>query len=122
MSLDLTLLPFDSDKGIHFSHTVLSLLTNVHDLFDDIKKIDAETGKKVPEDFSSYVSRDDDYEDTHYGKTLITPYGNPVHYILVKDLLELSLHPKVIAYKKHNAIWAYLSQLEPETKVALFWH
>lgn len=115
MGLDLILLPFDHNS---FSHTVLSCQRN-YQLFDWIQTLPA---LEVESGFQSYVSRDDKYEDTHYGETLETPYGDVVLYTTIKHLKNV---PKEIENgfdKKTQAIWAYLRHLDNSNKVALFWH
>lgn len=120
MGLELRLLPFDADQGdFAFSHTVLSCERH-YGLFDPIQEIEKQRGRKVVDGFTSFVSRDDKYEETHYGKTIETPYGDPLMEVEVEHLLALS----EIAQKsrRNEAVWAYLAKLPARTKVALFWH
>ncbi len=121
MGLDLYLLPFDCDhNSIHFSHTILNC-DKIYDLFDEIQEIEKKQGFDIPSDFTSYLCRDDKYEESHYGKTLDTPYGDPLKYIIVRDLIKIKNHPRNFESTKNKAIWAYLEQLPIETKVALYW-
>ena len=118
MSVDLILLPFDADiPHLSFSHTVLNCRQD-YELFDVIEAVEKEKGRRVPDDFASYVSRDDKYEETHYGLTIETPYGLPVNEVEVERLLEITAPKRGI----NAAIWAYLAALPARTKVALFWH
>lgn len=116
MRVDLYLLPFDCNgPTVHFSHTVLNAGRN-YDWHDEIRKLPA---IEVPKDFSSFVSRGDQWEDTHYGKTLEDCYGDHVKSVEAGTLIKCkhwSGTPKM------NAIKAYLTALDPETRVALFWH
>ena len=122
MGLDLSLLPFDADhEGLAFSHTVLDCERR-RVLFDQILAIEKAHGRDVPERFTSYLSRDDKYEDTHYGVTKDTPYGEPLKYVTAGQLVPLESRPEVEDCK-NRAVWAYLGALDdPQTKIALYWH
>ena len=117
MGLDLALLPFDADEGIHFSHTVLKCERRI-ELFEEIMKLPS---TRVPENFTTLL-RDDEYQETHYGNTQETPYGDPLTFMEVENLLRFSEHEGVQNHFKNRAIWAYLAYLPPRTKVALYWH
>lgn len=119
MGVDLALLPFDFESDrFSFSHTVLNTERR-KDLWEEIARLES---KAVPDGFNSYVSRNDDYEESHYGETLETPYGDRLTYVLASDLLAFWDHPGVKDEEKNRAVWAYLNCLNPQTKVALFWH
>ena len=139
MSLDLTLLPFDCDEeSISFSHSLLQCVSNCHDLYDEIEQYQRDIGqpnsiklmgvdydpkkdeRRVTENFTSYMGRDDEGE-LRYGKTKTDPYGTPLRWLYVKELLQWKNHSGVLRNKKHLAVWAYLEQLDPETKVAIYW-
>lgn len=124
MGLDLTLLPFDCDSSIlSFSHTVLSCERR-GDLFDAIRVIEEKHGHDTPERFSCYLGIHD--KETcgarGYSQVTQTPYGKRLQFLLVSELFPLFTHRDVQDDAKNRAIWAYLSQLPPDTKVALFWH
>lgn len=115
MSLNLTLLPFDCENP-PFSHTVLPTYGG-HDLHDAVKGLNQ---LPVPLEFTSYLSRQAtdlvNTTATHYGRTTQTPYGEPVKYTIVAELLTLD------GELRQGAAWAYIAALKPDTKVALFWH
>lgn len=117
MSVNLTLLPFDHDGGESwsFSHTVLQAGDN-RDLHDQIQKLNQ---LPVSADFTSYVSHDDAYEESHYGKTTKDPYGDQVRYTTAGELL--TIDSKFIDWHRPKAVWAYLRELPANAKVALFW-
>lgn len=138
MSLDLQLLPFECDfPTIAYSHSILNCPSNFYKLYDILQeeienfKLDTPnnayyiTGDKdpvagyVPDDFTSYLSRDDKYEEPHYGVTTHDPYGSKLVWVKVKVLMQF----KDIANEnpKTKAVWTYLNTLELNTKVALFW-
>jgi hypothetical protein len=123
MGLDLQLLPNDSDSPdrVPYSHTVLNC-TRREDLFDAISKIEEEHGEEVPEYFPTYVCRnDEEYEETHYGNTQETPYGDKLLLVKVKHIKRLASHQGVIDNWKNRAIWAYLEQMPDTLDVALMW-
>jgi hypothetical protein len=117
MGLDLDLLPFDAFDNISFSHTVLCC-DRKRDLFEKILKL---VTKRVPNDFTSYLSMEDGM-DHHYGRTVRTPYGDALCYTTVGALLKFKDHVCVKDNVKNKAIWAYLNALPKKTKVALYWH
>ena len=109
MGVDLKLLPFDCDlEVLCFSHTVLNVDRD-YALFDRIKEVPS---IRVREGFTSYLSRDDAYEETHYGDTTEDPYGDPVRYVLASDLKTIGLP---------GPTGAYIEALDDDNKVALFW-
>lgn len=121
MGLDLTLLPFDCDQGdFAFSHTLLSCERR-GDLFEVVME-KAPGRAVVPPNFKSFTGRCEKCEDTHYGTTVETPYGEPLEWVEVEDLLKLGQHIAVKDDYKNRAIWAYLKELPARTKVALYWH
>jgi hypothetical protein len=117
MGIDLTLLPFYSETA-EFSHTVLNLGRHykLHEKINELNMLD------VSEEFTSYVSRDDQWEDTHYGLTLKDPYGNRVKYTTIKELLKVKDFVDKSDSYRNRAAWAYLKELPENIKVALFWH
>ena len=144
MSLDLTLLPFDHDSPqLSYSHTLLQCVTNCNNLFEEIEKesskeipksidyvnkvatgVNKDCGE-VPKNFTCYLSRipNGSMKDEHcYGEVNSDPYGKPLRYLTVRILLKFKNHPEVLRNQRHLAIWAYLEHLDPNTKVALFWH
>ena len=109
MGVDLKLLPFDCDlEMLSFSHTVLNVDRD-YMLFDKIKELPS---APVREDFTSYLSRDDAYEEPHYGDTTEDPYGDPVRYVLAGDLKTVGIQ---------GPTGAYIDVLDDDNKVALFW-
>lgn len=117
MSLDLRLLPFDHDGGTFaFSHTILRM-GNARDMYDALK--DANVPQmEVPKDFNSFTGRRDGIDDLCYGPTTKTPYGEPLMFTTVKHLIELPAD----VWQWDKPTFAYLKELKPETKVALYWH
>ncbi len=122
IGLDLQLLPIFSrmEDSIWYSHSVLELQRKI-ELFEKILEVEKKVGSFIPPNFDSYVSREKG-KDSHYGETTYTPYGDPVKYITVKDLLQFEYHEEVVDHFVNRAIWAYLRELPEKTKIALFWH
>ncbi len=121
MGLDLYLLPFDCDNpGISFAHTLLSCQRR-GDLFDVLSTLLGAT--PVPDDFTSFLGyHPAPCGEYGYGHTYEDPYGSSLRALTVAQLLTVSTHDGVQDNHKNRAIWAYLAELPPETRVALFWH
>lgn len=117
MGLDLTLLPFD--PWLSFSHTVLSCERSAM-LFCKINDVEEEVGECIPLSFSCHLGRDKE-GNTAYGPVSTTPYGHFLRHVPAGSLVAINEF-RVAPNRKNRAIWAYLSTLEPETRVALFWH
>lgn len=105
MGVDLILLPYDAS---FCSHTVLQVNRD-YCLHDAIRALPA---MEVDDNFTSYVSRDDKYEDTHYGKTTENSYGDRVVFVLAKDLKTVGIP---------GPTGAYVKELDDRCKVALYW-
>ena len=121
MGLDLKMLPFDTNVSHpeQYSHTVLTCARD-NEMFERVMAQEKDFGLLVPHGFSSYVSRDDKYEESHYGLTVITPYGESLKCLFVLDLL-YSLRDYQPDLERNRAVMAYLRELSPQVKVALFW-
>lgn len=118
MGRDLTLLVFDYDSG----HTALNL-TSLHlarcdDLFGEVDSIG---GERVPPQFSSRWAESE--EGGYANRNLQEDcHGNSLCWVHAEALLKLQLHSRVQDDPANRAAWAYLAELEPPMKVALFWH
>lgn len=123
MGVDLSLLPFDCDHGtsFSFSHTLLELERR-RELWDPIYSMETESGEPAPENFTSYRGDPGADGEHGYGKTTKTPYGDRIRFVSAFLLCKLKDHEAVRDNWKNRAIWAYLAELPPETKVALYWH
>ena len=134
MSLDLTLLPFNSDFPENsFSHTLLPLQTNTRDLMEEIEKLSFEesnsidfiTGEKlsgeIPDNFSCFVARDDK-DETCYGALKEDAYGKTVRWVRASVLQRLSNHDGVNRNPLNKQAWAYINACPPNTRVALYWN
>lgn len=120
MALDLRLLPFDHDSVVlSFAHSLLSCYRS--GIAQELLYVNEHHGRPVPEGFCSFVSRRSDGE-SGYGKTHTTPYGEPLQWVEVRHLKPFKEHPSVQGYRRNRAIWAYLSELADDTKVALYFH
>lgn len=123
MGVDLTLLPFESTQlgGWPMSHTVL-WMNRDSETFQQISALETREGRPVPEDFTSYVGRDNEGE-TAYGRTIKTPYGSPLRYVLAGSLKQIDMgdmsNPGAW---KQRAIWAFVRELPDDLPVALYWH
>lgn len=120
MSLELYMLPLNEGKS--FSHEILSFETN-RELFDLIISIQNQLGRNVPENFTTFLCKDDEFSDSHYGNTQKTGCNTPllmvkIKYLLCDEFERLCMESEVI----NRAIYAYLSKLKPDNYVALYWH
>jgi len=123
MGLDLQLLPVEADRGSWgFSHTVLNWGSGyeVQEWIKDKPLTDP------PDNFSTFLAYLPS-GDPGYGKTTETPYGEPLRCIRVKYLLQSIPAGQMDVWLARRetmkcAILAFLQQLDPEMKVALFWH
>ncbi len=124
MGVDLTMLPLDCDReadehgpALQFSRSVLGVERR-RELWPLIEKLEQD---EVSSSFSSFMGTGQDGEHG-YGNTTETPYGNPLKWARAGDLAKLATNQAVTNDAKNRAVWAYLSALEPDTKVALYWH
>ncbi len=124
MGVDLTLLPLDCDypteddrPAFQFSHSMLRTERR-RELWPLIEKL--EQGEVSP-GFTSFMGTGPDGEHG-YGKTVETAYGSPVKWATAGNLAKLATNHAVTNDAKNRAVWAYLSALDPDTKVALYWH
>ena len=110
MGVDLRLLLFDCDlDGLHFSHTILDVRRdgNLWDVIDEFEQF------PVPDDFTSFsCGNQEGCEETHYGNTAETPYGERLTYTTAKNLKGIALKPAAVA--------AYINALDDDAKVALY--
>jgi len=121
MPIRLKLLPiFGGIRDFNnYSHSIIECAER-SELAGEIESVAREKGKIVPNDFTSYLSRDDNYEEPHYGKTLEDCYGSPLRYLDVKELLQFSDHKYVLDNYKNRAVWAYLKELPEDTKIVVY--
>ena len=110
MGIDLTLLPFDCDHdNLSFSHTVLQLPRD-YGLYDRIRGIPK---TKIPDGFHSYVSRDGEYEEPHYGTTTTDSYGDEIECATAGGLKTVGIE---------GPTGAYINALPDDCRVAIFYH
>ncbi len=114
MGVDLALLPFESN---FYSHSVLECERR-RDLFAEIAKLPT---INTPDRFSTYLCRDEKYEEPHYGNTITTPYGEHLTSTTAGALMMLADREDVKDNVQNRAIWAYLGMLNPKTRIALYW-
>ncbi len=145
MTKELILLPFEGSEtvkfSVNFSHTVLRLCgfvqsvdSNIGNKLRKITEKAIQNKQYVPKDFTSYLCGDVDeetgFEELHYGETIIDPYGDPIVYVFVKDLLELEeLHREYYKHEEHHinkekalGTMAYIKTLPKNRKIALYWN
>ena len=109
MSTNLRLLPYYGD-GVSCNCSLAVLPLDGYIV--SWKTIEELPSLEVDEGFLSYLSRDDQYEESHIGITMETAYGEPLEYTLAKHLKGLIPGPP----------GAFINELDDGHKVALFWH
>ena len=115
MGVDVTFLPIEHEsEDLCYSHTLLPLWRRreLWPLLDDLLP------KNLDRAISCYVGRDDDGE-LCYGELLEDCYGRPLTYLTVAQLLTVD---RSLVNDGNKAIWAYLGELPPETKIVIYWH
>lgn len=118
MALDLSLLPFEEQN--RFSQMVLKIIPT-RELTDAILEIGESHGRNVPEEFNTYLARDEQTGNTCYGDTQVTPYGRSLLFVTARHLVPLAEHEDVRECDVNRAIWAFLKELGPRWRVALHW-
>ncbi len=108
MGVDLTLFLFYTNCAC-FSLTALDCCRR-DKLFDKIVDIEEKVGRNVPKDFHTWGEKNIDEN----------PYGSNTNYVTVKDLS--IVHEDISDNCINRAIWAFLSQLPEDMKIALYWH
>lgn len=134
MSIDLDLLPYTCDEiNNTFSHAVLPLETNSHDLFDEISKLltvkcnslnfitEQELTGEVGERFRCYLAKGENDEPT-YGFLNEDAYGKKVMWIRASLLQGLANHDDVKCNDLNRQAWGYINACPSSMKIALFWH
>lgn len=117
MGLDLRLLP-ENYTSSNFSHTMISLDRD-YELYDKIIDLVNKSGFPVQDGFNSYMSYDSELGGHVYGLTIQDDYGEKLKGVYAKDLKEvfcIDLSPV------NSAAKSYLSQLDGNNKVYLYWH
>jgi hypothetical protein len=113
----LRLVPIEySTDSICYGFTVLETDFQI-DLMDAIQRLSDEPVSQIFESF--LLIKGNQYQR---GVTLFDAHGNSLKSVLCHDLCELSTHKGVLQFQRNRAVWAYLKQLEPESKVVLFWY
>ena len=133
MSLDLTLLPYNSEH-VNYSHIVLSLQTNSRDLFEEIERLSKEetlnsiefisekqVNGEVEKNFASYLGKDEEGE-TAYGDTIEDEYGLPIRWVRASVLQGLTNHDSVKRHLLNKQAWGYINSCPPDMRIALYWH
>ncbi len=116
MGRDLKMLPMTILRdNWAFSHTILPV-NRCSELFDEMLTLSSLT---VPSTFNTYVA-DNQPEGERTGNTQKDEYGDPLKYVLVRDLLTLKDHEGVQLFG-NKGVWAYLEHLPADAKAALYW-
>ncbi len=120
MGVDLRVLP-QYAKEADFSHCLIEL-ARCEQLFDLISKLENEKGIEVPEKgIYSFSGKDESFEETCYGRTIKTPYGDVMKGVLVRDLKKALIDFKT-PYWRNRAFISFLREMPNDLIIWLFWH
>lgn len=117
MGVDLCLIPVDSDLGDwSMGHSLLEVerRSELWNVVEALAKHD------LPTKFQCFKARNAD-GDPCYGTLTDDCYGNLVKCATAGDLAAIQ-HQSTTDHPRNRAIWAFLRELPPETKIALYWH
>jgi len=123
MSIELKLLPVCICRGgFSFSQEII-ILERDSELYDIIQELQDEFGNDVTDEFNTYLCKDDDFKESHYGNTQIDSFGDPIKTLKIGQLLSsMELIDQLkISHKKNIAVLKYLENLDPNTRIALYW-
>ena len=119
MGMDLNILP-QYGENADFAHDIISLDRD-YDLFDIIQGVEAENGRDVPRNgIATYLCSDDAFEERHYGKTTVTPYGDIIKGVQAGKLKAAVQHYVTESWRNKATI-AYIMELPDTLEVYLFW-
>jgi len=116
MGLDLKLLPV-CGKDLDYSHVVLDMV-RCKELFEALMQLPS---RDILPTFDTFLCRDGEYEEEHYGNTQEDAYGERLQMVAVRELLRFVDHPGVYEEPQNRAVWAYLRELPEESMIALYW-
>lgn len=124
MGVDLKLLIVEADCGSWgYAHTMLEIGRD-YEFHDALRQ----KHPKPHEEFSlsSFVSVVPDGKmkgEYCYGKVEETPYGEPLTFLSIKEVLEAwNSFDNSASNLQQQAAMAYLGKLEATKQIALFWH
>ncbi len=113
MSLFLRLLPIEGiNEAINSSGNFQNCERDNY-LFEQIDQIAAST---VPLNFQGYFDTGEGYI---YRALTNDGFGEELTFVFVKELLKCKPNSES---QTNKAIWAYIKQLSPEGKIALYWN
>jgi hypothetical protein len=120
MGLELRLFPLPYPKAEHCDE-ILELIYD-ETLYDEIADLERKKGIDVPRGgISTYVGDCRSQEETKYGLTEETPYGERMKSLLACELSDIMKDfPNM--HTRNKAVAAYMGLLHPEIPVYLYWH
>lgn len=121
MGVDLRLLPSllgEINPRFLCAHEIWSVERR-NELWDDIHNLQQ---LPIPAPLACFLASDKTSGETCYGNVETTPYGDPVTYTTVADLLTLIGHESVQDNWRNRAIWAALREFPTYWPVFLWWH
>lgn len=119
MGMDLRILPQYSQNA-DFAHDTIECARD-YDLFSIIEKVEKENGREIPrKGITTFVARGKD-DESCYGKTFETPYGD-----VIKGVQNKKLKKALANYKpehwRNKAVISFLNELPDDLEIWLYWH
>lgn len=118
MGMDLRLLP-QYGQNVDFSHDILECDRD-DKMFDIIRNAEKQNGRLVPRN-GIYSFSSTDGNNTCYGKTIKTSYGEEMNSVQVRELQKVLMDFKTDSWR-NKAIIAFLNELPDELEIWLYWH
>lgn len=114
MGVDVVFLPVECDyEDVCYGHTLLPLERR-YDLQAEILKLEL---KQFNRKISCYLGRNSQGESS-YGDIDKDCYGEALMYLTAGELL---LVDAATIEHRNKAVWAYLRELPPQTKIVIYW-
>ncbi len=124
MGVDTLLIPFESSNDINgrttgLSHTSLEVVRS-RDMWREILALESQP---VPEIFLTLFGDVYPDEPDYWNReTSVDSYGKPLRWVFAGALAALRDYRNIPEESGNRAVWAYLEQLPPDYKVALYWY
>lgn len=123
MGVDLRLLIVDGDCASSesrwgYSHSMLEVQRR-RDLWPEISRLKSH---ELTITLYCYMSRDHRGEHCYGELGATDPYGSKFMYVLAGELSNLSKNENVKDSAFNRGIWAMLAEIDPNTKIVLYWH
>lgn len=123
MGVDLLLIPFKSSNDINgriwgLSSSSLEVVRS-RDMWREILALESQpVAERFLTPFGLVYPDEPDYWNR---ETSVDAYDKPLRWVSAGDLASLRDYRNIPKESQNRAVWAYLEQLPPDYKVALYW-